>query len=238
MTKDAHSKIKEYYSKARPIPSALFENNKYAFLGYNNIVEIGYLDINDIIQSNKSDVLDSYISRFGQVLLFPNRINGEIVNLFIRPLNEKTALLKLGNSSFPYNMGNLAAGFKFGDPIILVEGIADLGALKLLDPSLNIIAMQSVSIPNEYYVFLQGLTDKVIILNDNDKAGNIAKFKTAKTLQAYKITPKIVDQYAGLKDTGDILDKMLLYLKTKRQDIKEELELIKLYYLSQLREFN
>ena len=90
---------------------------------------------------------------------------------------------------------------------------------------------------NEYYVFLQGLTDKVIILNDNDKAGNIAKFKTAKTLQAYKITPKIVDQYAGLKDTGDILDKILLYLKTKRQDIKEELELIKLYYLSQLSEF-
>ena len=51
--------------------------------------------------------------------------------------------LKLGSNSFPYNLGNLSKDFKYGDAIILVEGVADLAGLKLLDPTLNIVAMQS-----------------------------------------------------------------------------------------------
>lgn len=224
----------EIYSLTRPVPTTLAADNKYILLSQ-GIIETGYLDINDILL--KSTPLDSYIKEFGQVLVFPNKCNGEIINLLVRPLNGKAAMLKLGNNALPYNIGNFSKDFKYGDPIILVEGIADLGAIKLLDNTLNVVAMQSASLPREHYDVIASFTNKVIILNDNDKAGNTAKRKMIQTFKEYNITTKFVEQYSGLKDTGEILDKVLLYRRTKNADIQTDIELIKMYYLMQLKVF-
>lgn len=227
--------LEQLYQLARPIPEVFEMTNKYTFIGVNNILEVKYMDLNDILKHTTP--INNYIREAGQVLLLPNKIEDKIINLFVLPFNKNITPLKLGSNSFPYNLGNLSKDFKYGDAIILVEGVADLAGLKLLDPTLNIVAMQSVSLPTTYHPLIEALTNKIILLNDSDNAGKAARRNTYKLFSSYGISVKIVEQYGSFKDTGEIVDKLMEYKKTHSSTIKEELEVIRLYYLSQLKEF-
>lgn len=227
------NELEKLYSKAKEIPSTLELTNKYSFLAFNKIVEAKYLDVNDIL-SGTDTRLNSYVGRFKRVLLFPNRVGDTITDIFVRPLVEKETPLKLGLRDMPFNFGNLQ-NMQYGKPLILVEGIADMGALKLLKSDLNIIVMNSTGLPKDLYELVSAITNNIYLLADNDNAGKESIKHIAKHFKAHGVTIKTLEQYPSIKDAGDILDKLVEYKKTNNSLLKDELEILKLYYLTQLK---
>lgn len=219
--------LNELYSVAHDITEQMSTTNKYTFIGYNKILPVKYLDINDILKHDLP--IKHYIQNFGTVLLFPNIVDNNIEDLYVRPLNTKESPLKLGNNKVLYNLGNFK-NFKYGNPIILVEGIADLAGLKLIVPNAYIVAMQSSSIPIDYYEILAGLTNKIIIVADNDKAGLNNAYNMRRNFKQYNVDVAIVKQYSSYKDTGDIVDSVIKYTITRDAYVKKELEIAKEYY--------
>lgn len=223
------------YDLAHEIPERLQYYNKYTWLAYNKIIECRYLDINDAMTLDLS--LNSYISEMGVILLFPNRIGTTITDVFIRGINTKDMPLKLGSNHFPFNIGNLKEDFKFGDTIILVEGVTDIGGLKVISPDINVISLQSNSISTEHLQLLTQITDNFILLLDSDSAGIKGANITKRKLEKEGAKVKIVEQYGKLKDTGDIVDILMTYLKSDKhsEEIKARLQLISSYYKLQLK---
>lgn len=223
------SYLDNIYSIAKPIPEHLKYTNKYTFLLYNKIVEGKYIDINMALQ-NSNKALTKYVAQHNRVLVFPNILNNRIIGLYIRPLHTKGLPLKLGDNSIPYNLGQIAQNFSFGDTLILVEGIGDLSALKFLNKELNIIAMQSSILSNTQIETIEGLTDSIIIIPDNDQVGINSSNKLKRILEQKNISVKIVPTYNNLKDLGDILDIVLNLVQTNDSTLKEELSIIKTYF--------
>lgn len=214
---------------ARPIPKQLELTNKYTWLGVNNLLPARYLDVNDTITQPDMPIRN-YLIKNEAVLLFPNFINGVLVSMFIKPLYSKAAPLQLGSTLFPYNIGNLNPNFKYGDPIILVEGIADLAALKLMDESLNVISMQGSKLHNAQIEFLSYISNNLIAFPDNDWAGSTGFTQMWYRFKDFKVNVVSVDQFRYYKDTGDFLDRIVYYYKTEDNDILDEIQIAWNFY--------
>lgn len=229
-----HNDLTALYNIARPIPESRQYDTKDTWAVYNNLIEAKYLDVNDVL-SNQHLVITSYIGQFNEVLLYPNRVLGEIVDIYVRPIFSKAAPLKLGNQNFPYNIGNLSKDFKYGDTLYLVEGIGDLAAVKLIKPDINIVAMQTSQLSNKQLEFLSKITNNFILLADDDNAGRIGSknmFFRFKDLGCHMTTMK---QYTSYKDTGDFLDDVIKFVLTKDTDTNMRANLAKMYYEKQLK---
>ena len=222
--------ITELYNIAHDIPEQLQFENKYTWLGFKKIIEVKYLDVNDTMTHNIP--ISSYIQTYGAVLLFPNRVNGIIVDLYIRGLKNKEHPLQLGSKGFPYNLGLLNPNFTYGDPIILVEGIGDLGGIKLVNSDLNVVAMRSNSPSVEQFEIISNVTNNVILIPDADKAGTGTSKKVVREFGKLGVTVKVVPQYGDLKDSGEIVDMATVYIQTPSKSLEDKLELIYLYYNS------
>lgn len=228
--------LEQLYNLAKPLTYTDAFLNKYTFLAYNNIIEAKYLSVNNLPQLDTK--LSSYIAQHSKILLFPSIIDGKIDTMVVRPMLTNGTPLTLTSGKLPFNIGNINKDFKYGDPLILVEGLADIGGLKLIDSTLNIISFNSSALANQYYEIVASLTYNVILVPDKDKAGEISVKKTRKEFKKFNISLKVVEQFQDLKDTGDIVELLLQYTKTDnkqvKQTIKQKLELIKVYYKTAL----
>jgi len=223
----------ELYNMAHELPEKLQFHNKYTWLIFNGIVEARYLDINDAI--TKNILIGSYIKSKGIILLFPSKVNGVITDIYVRALDSKETPLKLGPNKLPFGIGLLQDNFKYGSQLILVEGISDLGALKLMKPDINVISIQSNSISKDLAKFLSTITNHFIILFDNDSAGIKGSSISRWRLNDLDCNVNIVNQHGTLKDAGDVLDIISAYLKRPTQELKDKIELISEYYNFQLK---
>lgn len=225
--------LQKLYNRTKPLPEYLRFENKYTFLVYHKVLPAGFIEVSDIF--SKSSKLNNYIVDKEQVLIFPNYLNGKIMNLFIRGVNDSQFPLKIGENMIPYGLDYFNKDFKYGDPIILVEGLADYGGLKLLDPTLNIVVMFSNSLPKSQYELIAGLTNNIIVLTDNDEAGLVGYRTIKKSFKKYPVNVIRVEQFSSLKDTGDIVDLIMNDLKFNSGQKSQQLIVISQYYLANLK---
>lgn len=224
--------MQELYNKLKRIPKNLINSDKYLLLGL-TALDAKYISTRDIFHIENFQIKE-YIADVGDAVVFPITINNKIVSLFIRSLDSKDNPLKYNKTTIPYGFDMFDEDFKYGDPVILVEGIADLGALKLINPKYNVIAMLSNSISKESCEFLKEITNNFVIITDNDKAGDIG-FKTIRKRLSGNNVRRIIP-YGTTKDPGDIIDLLLKYRRTKDTFIKTEIDIIKSYYLNSIGE--
>lgn len=222
--------INKLYDTARPVPESLYGKNKYTYFSQYNIVPCKYLDVNDIL-TNPNVQLKNFITEFEQILLFPNYVNGVLTDITIRSINGR-GHLKLGSNQFPYNIGNLSESFRYGDTLYIVEGIGDLIAIKLINPNINIIAMQSSSLPKQYFEMLKSITNNFVLLHDNDEAGESGSIKMKREFAKHSLN---LDSYPPLnlynmKDAGDLLDKIIEYHKNPIPSLLQQIKVIQQYY--------
>jgi hypothetical protein len=219
--------MQELYDLAHEVPEHIKDENKYAWLGYHKAIEMRYIDINDSL-THKTPI-NGFINDNAEVLLIPNIINNEIVDLSIKALNSKKILVYNKYMNFPYNIGNLD-GFKYGDPLVLVEGIADLAGIKLIRPDLHVVALKTNDIPKGMYEFYASLTNRIILLLDNDDAAKKQISRIMARLKEKGINVENADQLDSLKDTGEIIEYIMKYKISKDELAKEKVQLAKEYY--------
>lgn len=220
--------LQDLYELGNPISAELAQLNKYTFSGANNILDVRLITINDII--GKTTQISTYVATHYSVLMFPNIVNGIIVDAFFKPLDGDGRPLKLGSKYFPFGLQYLSRDFKYGDQIILVEGVGDLAGLRFIDDKLNVIAMQTSVISYDHMDFVAALTNNVILLTDNDKTGDESRGKIINRFKKLGVSCVALNQYATLKDTGQIIELALGYLKTMDSRVKLVLEDIMRYY--------
>ena len=224
--------LQTLYNKAKPILEEDKLLNKYTYLAYHDILEGRYLSVNDL--PNLDTKLASYIAEHSKVIIFPSYVNGEILSMVVRPMVTTGVPLTVGSSNLPFYIGNIRKDFKYGDPIILVEGIGDVGGLKLIYPELDIIPLNSSSLAKHHYEVIASLTHNVILIPDNDKAGKSNAYKMKKEFAKYDISLQVVPQLNNFKDTGEVVDLLIKYSKNKNQHTKEQINIFKLYYTAAL----
>lgn len=225
--------LTKLYGLAREIPEELRLYNKYTYASYHNLINGRILDINDILGNLDSKEL-AIVASLGAVLVFPTILGDEVVNIQILtlPNNQDRIRLTYGNKEIPLFLQYLGPNFKYGDTIILVEGIGDVAGLKLVDNDLSVIPTNSDTISNKLLELLPKLTNNVIVIADNDGKnwGIKGANKTKGKLNNKGVNCNIITQYNNLKDTGDIIDLVIEYEKTKDSLIEKELNNILKYY--------
>lgn len=219
--------INELYDLAHEITSDMEYINKYTFLTYHNIIKCRYLDINDTITVKTP--INAYIQTYETVLLIPNFINNFLVTLFIRPLTILEKPLTYGITTLPFGIGSLTEDFKYGDTLFVVEGMGDLGALKLLNPNINVVALMTNSFAKNSYEVYASITDSIVMIPDNDLAGMSQLQKIKTNFSKHNVDFKYFTQFGNLKDLGEVVDLLIDYRKGSIH-LKEEIELIKSYY--------
>ena len=220
--------IGDVYGLCVDIPKRLLKHNKYTYLASKNIVKAKFLGINEVISKNTK--VQNFITKYPNCLVFPNFFMDFLCDLTIRPLDSSEAILTLNNVKLPYNIGNIAKRLKYGDPLILVEGIADLGALNYIDPSLNVIAIRTNSIPKSMYEYYAMLTNKIIFLPDNDEAGKSQLNRIKSRFSALGVDMKVCEQFGDFKDTGDFIDLVMQYQISKDISLLDDIKCASEYY--------
>lgn len=228
--------LNKLYQQARPVPTELAYTNKYTFSASLRLIEVKYLDINDALTQGDNK-LSGFIAEYGQVLLFPNLINGTLTDITLRSMDGR-GHLKLGSTQFPYNVGNLRKDFRYGDPIYLVEGIGDLVMMKLIDPDLDIIAMQTSAMGKRQIDFLKDITNNFILIRDNDIAGERGARNMGYTFKHFGVNLEVYNQFHELKDTGQILELVLENTITPSDDLVDKITLYSKYYKAIIDVFN
>ena len=91
--------------------------------------------------------------------------------------------------------------FRFGTPILLVEGHLDRDVMKEIYP--NTLGIMTNHLSKVQVEILKNLTNKFILMLDNDEAGRDGIRTTKYQLQGCKISELQHDSY--LKDAGDLM---------------------------------
>ena len=222
--------IEELYSLGRPIPKELKDKDKYLWLAFNGILEMKYLDVNDIF--NKQTLINNFVVEYGPVLLIPNFVDKQMVDLIVKSVTGKK-IKQFNKANMPYNIGKLN-NFKYGDPLVIVEGVADLGGLKLIDPEINVVALKTNTISKAMYSFYESITDNIIIMLDADETAKKQTSILQRNLGKLGIRTTVIEQYGSLKDTGEIVELIMSYQKTKDASVLSTLNNINLYYKSKI----
>ena len=147
----------------------------------------------------------SFINAHGEAIIIANVIRGKVVGMLLRATDEK-AFLDYGfrKGSF-YGIGSLAPDFKYGDPIMLVEGAIDCDIAKQFITK-NCLGCLTSSTSRAKAKVLSCLTNKVMLFLDNDEAGRQGELKTKKVLEEFGIQVAILPKEPKMKDLGDFLD--------------------------------
>ena len=152
---------------------------------------------------NMPEFVRSFIQNKNQVLMMANIISGKVVGLTFRTVEGPKDFLTWGNNrgNF-YGLGQLSPDFKYGDPIVLVEGLMDCDVVKQFYP--NTLAVLTATLTKNQVAVLTRLTNNVILMLDNDDAGQQGTKKSIRSIQD-KCSIRVFNHYPKLKDAGDIV---------------------------------
>lgn len=203
----------ELYKIAKPISDDKKHLNKYTFLGNKfNFPHYKILSLRDIMLNGMHTRLPKHILNFiseeGEVLLIANIISSYIPLLQLRSIHGEKRFIAVGSQSkLFYGLGMLDKDFKFGDYVCIVEGLADADIGRGLYS--NFLATMTSKITHSQFEVLKLLTNKVILIGDNDKPGRIGTKNNRKRLQEAGFEVHLIYQYGDLKDLGDLGDLLL-----------------------------
>ncbi len=187
-------------------------------------------------------VIDTFQSR----VIFPiHNLEGKVVGFTARALREdikpkyinskETYIFKKGNTLFNYHRAKDIA--RLEKKLVVVEGNMD--AIRLYSNGLkNVVALMGTSLTKEQTEVLKKLKAKIILMLDNDEAGESATYAIGQILEKNNIPLEIVrlsdvkdpDEYVlkygieaildNIKNAMSFMDFKLSYLK-KNKDLKD-----------------
>lgn len=119
------------------------------------------------------------ISNAGAMVAIFNTINNKPASIIFRGVSGKVFMDYSVTQVF-YGLDRLPDTFKYGDWLVLCEGIYDSDVLRIIEP--NTIAVLTSDISNFKAEILKTITDKFIIAYDSDTAGDKGFLSTSKRL--------------------------------------------------------
>jgi len=203
----------ELYQIASKIDADKVHLNKYTYLGNKfNFPHYRILSLRDVMLNNMHTRLPKHILNFiseqGEVLLIANIIAGYIPLIQLRSIHGDKQFMAIGSQSkLFYGLGYLDNNFKYGDWVVIVEGLADADIGRGLYP--NFLATMTSKITHSQFEVLKLLTNRVILIGDNDKPGRIGTKNNRKKLQEAGFDVRLIFQYGDLKDIGELGDLLL-----------------------------
>jgi len=200
-----------------------------------------------LINKNGADVYDSFVNRIifpihnldGQAIGFTGRIYNNEKNIAKYFNSRESVIFKKGDILFNYHRAKDA--IRVNKKVVLVEGNMD--AIRVYSSGIkNVVALMGTAITNEQISILKKLRAEVILLLDNDNAGELATYNVGKLLESANVDVSVV-RLSGAKDPDeyvikngisaledninhriDFLEFKLLYLKqNKNLDNTEDL---------------
>lgn len=203
--------LSEIFVKCRKIEPKDVTKNKYLMNAYKK--KLGnYRIINSgIVIKNRwrgDKELPKHIIEFineeGEVMVIANILLKQVTQIQFRAIEHKKFYALGSQSSIPYGLGFLNREFKFGDWLVITEGSSDRDALVSIYP--NIIAVMTSGLSTIQRELLKNLTNKVILLYDNDETGRRGFYRDRKKLQKEGFTVEEIPYSSkDVGDPGDIL---------------------------------
>ena len=199
----------------KPLDKAHMMLNKYTFMGFRyNFPHYRIITIGDLVSNKlvKDKDLPKYVYDFigvnGEVLMIANIIDKHIPMLQLRTIRGEKAFSVFGSQTrLFYGLGMINPNFKYGDWLVICEGLMDVDALRSVYP--NVVGCMTAGLTNMQLEILKLMTNRVILSYDNDKAGRTAYKRDSKKLKELGFEVKCLIQYDKFKDSGDLAS--LLY---------------------------
>lgn len=197
----------DLYKITRPIMND--RRNKYLLLASNYLLSNYRLITNTELKIKGKDIevplfVRNFIEECGEALLIANIVGGHILGYVCRSLDSHDFCNYGYGKGMFYGLGDLRSDFKYGDAIVLVEGTIDRDVCKLFITE-NCLGVLTSSLSVNQAIVLSNLTNRVILLLDNDEAGKIGETSIVKKLNKYNINIKVVPKEASIKDLGDLV---------------------------------
>jgi hypothetical protein len=165
--------------------------------GYRNYKLCSWADILRLgIENSFTTYQKQFFADAGACVAIFNELNGKMISIIFRSVLAKDFM----DYSITYNLyglDNMDSSFKYGDYLILTEGIYDADSFRHIYP--NTLAMLTSNITLMQSEVLKTMTNKFIIAFDDDKAGD-AGFK--KAIQRLGTDIKKLNIFYGDKDLG------------------------------------
>ena len=165
--------------------------------------------------------LVQFMSYHGEAVMMANIISNKVINIVFRSINTNKEFMKVGSmkSTF-YGLGKLSKDFKYGDTILLTEGHLDRDMMSIIFP--NTLGIMTSHLSRNQVELLKGLTNKFILMLDNDEAGREGQIYAKRQLKGCKISELKHD--IALKDAGDLV-KLDITNQPKFKDILSDYKL-------------
>ncbi len=218
----------------------------------------GSVSLNKLLTSKKYNVED--IEKLGLININNNYINDVFINRIMFPIHDlngnaigftgriyngddqakyinskESAIFKKGHILFNYHRAK--SEIKRKKEVIIVEGNMD--AIRMYASGIkNVLALMGTSLTNEQVEIIKKLRAKIILLFDNDNAGEIATYQNGAILEEKGLTPYIVrltkekdpDEYIinnGIKALEENLNNPMTFLEFKLKYFKKNKNLDK-----------
>ena len=145
--------------------------------------------------------LAQFMSFHNEALMIANMIEDKVISIVFRSMGPVKEFMKIGTtkSSF-YGLGELSKDFRYGTPLLLVEGHLDKDMMQSIYP--NTLGIMTSHLSKSQTEILKYLTDKFILMLDNDDAGREGQKYAKNQLKGNKILELQHD--FRLKDAGDL----------------------------------
>lgn len=199
-----------FYSLCRPISGDSLSLNLYTSLPTHGFHEVRIATLASIAEYLKQSSVppNSYfvnrLDHWQSVVVIPHIIKDKVVQLVCRSVHEKAFQLLHSGISFPFGVGSFRPESRYLDPIICVEGVLDLYALRMALPQANVVASLSAGMSRLQFDILCGLGHNFILAYDNDEAGRKACYTERKKLQALGKNVVLLNHPSSFKDPGDL----------------------------------
>ena len=215
------AKVKtEIFRIARPITDT---RNKYEWFAKTyNLRNYKVITSGELLVRGKYLEIPTYVKEFvrnnNEVLLIANMIEDEVSGFILRGIEEKSFVnYGLGRGIF-YGIGDLDKDFKYGDLLVLVEGTIDRDVCSTFITK-NCLSILTSAVTKNQAKVIRYLTNKVLLILDNDEAGNKGTQLTKKKLNQLGINVKIINKSNKVKDLGDVAEMLMHKNNNARQII-------------------
>lgn len=216
------------FDLARPITQ---NRNKYEwFATHYGLKNYRLITSGELLVRGKGLDIPIFVKEFvknnNEVMLLANMVGSEVSSIVYRGVYEKSFINHgFGKGNF-YGIGDLSPDFKYGDLIVLLEGTMDRDVCNQFITK-NCLSVLTSTVSHNQARVLKCLTNKVLLLLDNDEAGNRGTQATKRKLNSLGITVYVINKSNAIKDLGDIVpllmenkkDKAKLIIDTYRTQI-------------------
>jgi 5S rRNA maturation endonuclease (ribonuclease M5) len=198
--------LEKLFNIGRPITKD--SNFPYIHLAYEyKLSNYRLITSGELIVRGKDIDIPDYIIQFvlynNEVLMIAGIISGKVVNITFRTITGNKEFMKLGNTKgIFYGLGDLDSDFRYGDPIILVEGHLDRDVMSCMFYK-NTLAIMTNQLSKIQVKLLEGLTNNIILMLDNDEAGRFGTNVIKRQLKGFRVNE--IMPYLYIKDAGDII---------------------------------